>query len=243
MSQSPIPSPLPPATAQRRGTMSSEHFSKLEAITGTVSGTNTGDVTVITETGWLLLVGQQLTFALVAASALVDGVVNRGAQVLAGVKTFSSKIIASIGLQGPAVWNTNGTGGSDVGVKHGLSTLIGDVHSTAKIRSTRVGLNGGLETELEYVDATGGHHTGLAPGYGKYHGAGDGNQYVIIDSTNGVKMYYSGFSAQLLGNFHLSGPDIEFMSEGKGVIFKTPDATKRYKLTVSNAGALTLTLL
>lgn len=69
-------------------------------VIGNTSGTNTGDVTLpATVGGWLSLAGQALTFALVAATTGVSGVVTAGAQILDGVKTFAAKIIAAAGIE------------------------------------------------------------------------------------------------------------------------------------------------
>lgn len=140
------PSPMPPATAERRGTMSATDKAKLDAI----AGTNTGNVTVSSPAGWLSLAGQALTFALVAASDTVAGVVSLGAQIFAGAKTFTSAIIASAGIQLASLWNTNGTGSTDVGVKVGVSTQDGLVNANAKILSVRTGI-GGTEVEKAYL--------------------------------------------------------------------------------------------
>ncbi|SDF36532.1 hypothetical protein [Bosea robiniae] len=40
-----------------------------------------------------------------------------------------------------------------------------------------------------------------------------------------------------------AGGDLEFFTAGKGPIIKTPDGTKRYRIAVDNAGALTTTLV
>lgn len=137
------PSAPPDATTTERGLMSAADKTKLDA----QSGTNTGDVTVTSPAGWLSRVGQALTFALVSASATVAGVVDFAAQTFAGVKTFTSTLIASAGIQLGALWNTNGTGASDVGVKIGVSTADASVNASAKIASFRTGIGG---TEVEY---------------------------------------------------------------------------------------------
>lgn len=147
------PSPIGPATTSRRGTMSAADKTKLDA----VAGTNTGDVTLSggNPTGWLSLAGQVLSLALVAASELVAGVVSLGAQTFAGAKTFTSAIIASAGVQLSALWNTNGTGASDVGVKVGVSTADGSANAAAKLLLVCTGI-GGTEVEKFYVRKDGG---------------------------------------------------------------------------------------
>lgn len=132
------PSAPPDATTTERGLMSAADKTKLDA----QSGTNTGDVTVTSPAGWLSIVGQALTFALVSASGTVAGVVDIAAQTFAGVKTFLSTIIASAGIQVGALWNTNGTGASDVGVKVGVSTADASVNATATLLGVYAGLGG-----------------------------------------------------------------------------------------------------
>jgi len=155
------PSPTGPATAARRGTQSAAHFTKLEDLPanaalearfGAIEAASHPAVTVSSPANWLTLVGQALTFALVSASGVVAGVVDLAAQTFAGVKTFTSAIIASAGVQLASLWNTNGTGASDVGVKVGVSTADGSVNAAAKLFSVRTGLNGG--TEVEYLNLT-----------------------------------------------------------------------------------------
>lgn len=79
----------------------------------------------------------------------IRGFLNSIAQSISGVKTFTSAIIASAGIQISALWNTNGTGASDVGVKVGVSTADASVNATAKIASFRTGI-GGTEVERYY---------------------------------------------------------------------------------------------
>jgi hypothetical protein len=88
------------------------------------------------------------------ASGTVRGLVNLVAQTFAGAKTFVATIIASAGIQVASLFNTNGTGASDVGVKVGVSTADGSVNATAKLLSARTGI-GGTEVEKFFVDAQG----------------------------------------------------------------------------------------
>lgn len=37
--------------------------------------------------------------------------------------------------------------------------------------------------------------------------------------------------------------DLEFVNSGKGIVLKTPDGTKRYRISVNNSGAIVTTLL
>lgn len=89
------------------------------------------------------------------ASATVTGLVSLAAQTFAGVKTFTSKLIAAAGLEVTnatgSLWNTNGSGASDVVVKVGTSVADGTVNATAKLLSIRTGLNGGTEVEKVLV--------------------------------------------------------------------------------------------
>ncbi|HEY1086485.1 MAG TPA: hypothetical protein VGE37_02280 [Archangium sp.] len=106
-------------------------------------------VTVSSPAGWLTLAGQALTFALVAATTGVAGVVTATAQVIDGVKTFASTIIASAGVQVGSLFNTNGTSASDVGVKLGVSTTDGSVNASARLAQISTGI-GGTETARYY---------------------------------------------------------------------------------------------
>lgn len=40
-----------------------------------------------------------------------------------------------------------------------------------------------------------------------------------------------------------TGGDLTCRTPGKGLVLTTPDGTKQYKVTISNAGALTITLV
>jgi hypothetical protein len=80
--------------------------------------------------------------------------VNLAAQTFAGIKTFTSAIVASAGIQVASLFNTNGTGSSDVGVKVGVSTADGSVNATAHILSARTGI-GGTEVEKFWVNKLG----------------------------------------------------------------------------------------
>lgn len=84
------------------------------------------------------------------ASATMRGLVSTLAQTFAGVKTFVATIIASAGVQLSALWNTNGTGANDVGVKIGVST---NAHVNAKVVSFRDQI-GGTENEIGYIQKT-----------------------------------------------------------------------------------------
>lgn len=79
------------------------------------------------------------------------GLLDYLAQTVGGVKTFLGLIIASAGIQLGLLFNTNGTGASDVGVKVGVSQPDGLTNGSAKLFSARTGLNGGTEVEAFYV--------------------------------------------------------------------------------------------
>lgn len=85
------------------------------------------------------------------ATGTVRGLVNFVAQTFAGVKTFTSLLVASAGVQVGSLFNTNGTGASDVGVKVGVSMADASVNSTAGILSARTGI-GGVEVEYFRVE-------------------------------------------------------------------------------------------
>jgi hypothetical protein len=89
------------------------------------------------------------------ASATVMGLVSLAAQTMGqGVKTFTSLLVASAGIQLALLFNTNGTGASDVGVKVGVSPPDGTVNAAAKPLSVRTGL-GGTEVEKAYFRKAG----------------------------------------------------------------------------------------
>ncbi len=89
------------------------------------------------------------------ASDTVTGLLSTVAQSIAGAKTFLATIVASAGIQVAALFNTNGTGASDVGVKVGSSQAAGSINGGYKPFSIRYGLNGGTEVEQVYFDAYG----------------------------------------------------------------------------------------
>jgi hypothetical protein len=92
------------------------------------------------------------------ASATVRGLVNLIAQTFAGVKTFTSRIVASLGITAGAarldLRSDLGAAGADVGVVVGVTTLQGSVSGVARIFSVRTGL-GGSETEHAHVTGRG----------------------------------------------------------------------------------------
>jgi hypothetical protein len=89
------------------------------------------------------------------ASATVAGLVSIAAQTFAGVKTFTSAIVASAGIQLGALWNTNGGTAGDVVLKLGTTLPAGSTNATATLVSFRNGI-GGTENELITIGAQGG---------------------------------------------------------------------------------------
>jgi hypothetical protein len=148
---------------------------------------------------WLTLVGQVLKLTLVAASDVVDGIVNRSAQTFAGIKSFASTIIASAGIQVATLFNTNGTSSGDRGVVVGFSTADGSVHSSAYPFSVATGV-GGTPVYKFYVDKNGDFWTPVGAGLGRFMGTGTGDRYLAVDVTNGVRGYYAGYQWTLAGS-------------------------------------------
>lgn len=81
------------------------------------------------------------------ADGAISGLLSGIAQTIAGVKTFTALLVASAGIQVASLFNTNGTGASDVVVKVGTSTADGSVNANATLLSARTGVGG---TEIEY---------------------------------------------------------------------------------------------
>jgi len=88
------------------------------------------------------------------ASGTTRGLMGLVVQTFAGVKTFLATIVASAGIQVASLFNTNGTGASDVGVMVGVSTADGSVNTGAKPFSVRTGI-GGTEVEKFAVSKLG----------------------------------------------------------------------------------------
>lgn len=153
------------------------------------------------------------------------GLVGLVAQTFAGIKTFTSTVIASAGAQVASLFNTNGTGASDVGVKVGVSTADASVNATAHILSARTGI-GGTEVEKWWV-AKGGP---VMPSTSTFELNGDGGgiklQYRTGDGMcglhNGASAYLgffpgtggSGCSGQFTANGGLATPSTATVSVG-----------------------------
>lgn len=84
------------------------------------------------------------------ATGTLAGLVSTIAQTFAGAKTFLATVIASAGVQVGSIFNTNGSGASDVVMKVGTTVADGSVNAAAKLVSVRSGLGG---TEVEHLFA------------------------------------------------------------------------------------------
>ncbi|MBL8924127.1 MAG: hypothetical protein JNJ54_35050 [Myxococcaceae bacterium] len=76
------------------------------------------------------------------ASATAAGIVNLAVQTFAGVKTFAATLIASAGIQLGLLFNTNGTGSTDVVVKAGTSVADASVNAAATLFAVKTGIGG-----------------------------------------------------------------------------------------------------
>lgn len=97
-----------------------------------------------------------------SVAAVIDAVLLTGAQVVAGVKTFTNAIVASAGIQLASLWNTNGTGASDVCLKVGTSTADGSMNGGAKLLTVCTGIGGTERERLAVTIDTNYAGTGLA---------------------------------------------------------------------------------
>jgi hypothetical protein len=107
----------------------------------------------------------------------VSGLVSIAAQTFAGVKTFAALIIASAGIQVAMLFNTNGTGASDVVVRAGTSQSDGSTHSSAHLFSIFTGI-GGTEVERAFFTKGGLTFWGAGASALKWD-AGGGNSWQI----------------------------------------------------------------
>lgn len=89
------------------------------------------------------------------ASGTARGLVNLVAQTFAGVKTFTSALIASAGIQLGSLWNTNGTGASDVCLKVGTNLPDVSVNPTAQLWALVTGIGGTEVTRAWYTKSAG----------------------------------------------------------------------------------------
>lgn len=127
------------------------------------------------------------------ASGTARGLVSLLAQTFAGVKTFTSRLVAAAGIELSSLWNTNGSGASDVGVKVGVSTADASVNAAAKLLSVRTGLNGGTEVEKAYFAKDG----GLWNTNGRLGSFSSANVYVWCDS-GAARLVYSSTTLEVV---------------------------------------------
>lgn len=171
------------------------------------------------------------------ADATTPGSLSVVAQVIAGVKTFTSAIVAAAGIQLAALWNTNGTGASDVCLKVGSSVADGSVDAAAKLLSVRTGI-GATETESFYFLKGG--YLGSGVGGLRFNGAFGASliwNYSQLTLDAAQLTVQSIYGQALLIPFATG--NLELATVGAGVILKSPDGA-RYKLTVANGGALSV---
>lgn len=172
------------------------------------------------------------------ANATTRGLVSLVAQTIAGAKTFTSSIVASAGVQTATVFNTNGTGGTDVVVKVGTTVADASVVGGASIFSARTGIGA---TEVEYFRVR------------KPVSYDDGQ--VVIDQRNttnvrGLKIINGGSGISGLYVGHISGgytslqasqvaSPAELYAENKGLLFRQNtnayDSTTLMRFAVNNA--------
>lgn len=206
-----FPSPIGPATTAKRGTMSAADKTKLDAYpatpaSGAVSSVIEGNGLTLTAgtlalsqapvtvaaspAGWLSLVGQALTFALVSASQTVAGVVDLAAQTFAGVKTFVAEAVFSAGLVATGVRAIGaslllrsdlGAGSTDKCVTVGSSVADGSVHASAKVWVAATGI-GGTQVDKAWIEKAG----TIKNANGRFVGSSANNGYLGCDDSSGV---------------------------------------------------------
>jgi hypothetical protein len=133
------------------------------------------------------------------ASGAVSGLLSGLAQTIAGIKTFTSVIIASAGVQTASVFSTNGAGAGDVVLKVGTTAADASVNAAAKLWALYTGL-GGTEVLKAYFDKAGSLHfttndwTLKADGSGFWFYVG-ATPYMFINVGTGVVS--SGYGLQV----------------------------------------------
>lgn len=197
------------------------------------------------------------------ADATTPGSLSVIAQVIAGVKTFTSAIVASVGIQLAALWNTNGAGSSDVCLKVGTSTADASVNAGAKLLSVRTGI-GGTEVERLALTTSGMTVQGGTTTYGRFEVNYGSYNFFEVDYGLGWCRAIRGLQTNALAVLPMwpfnSPPAVVLYSDnagttktseltaaghfeshvaGAGVILQSPDGT-RYKVTVANGGALSV---
>lgn len=139
------------------------------------------------------------TLALQPADGTHPGSLSTLAQTIAGPKTFSAAIVASLGVQLPEAFNVNGSAPTDVCVKAGTSLADGSVDASAKLFSVRTGLQGGTEVEKMWVDKTGNIRLGGAAGAGAFYGQSATLGRFRADDAIGCSMRYNNLELTLTG--------------------------------------------
>ena len=182
-----------------------------------------------------------------SVAAVVDAVLLTGAQTVAGIKTFTSALVASAGIQLASLWNTNGTGASDVCVKVGTSTADGSVNATARVVSFGTGI-GGTYVEKAFIDKEG---LGLSSGWRVTPDPATGRLRLMINAITaglwdngtgefrqmyGLRVMNSAQSVTYLTASSVTG-EVELHAAGVGIVLASPDGT-RYRLTIANGGAV-----
>ncbi len=143
------------------------------------------------------------------ASGTVRGFVNLVAQTFAGAKTFLATIVASAGIQVASLFNTNGTGASDVGVKVGVSTADGSVNSNATLFMVSTGIGG---TEVQRLGV---RTAGQASGFTLF-GVGT-NGALVINNSVGTQLVWGANALTF------DGSNMTFANSGIGGIIRIGD--------------------
>lgn len=251
MSSSAFPAAIPNASATTRGQMSAADKTKLDAITGAVSGGNTGDLTLAAvgtapAAAGASLAGQVLT--LQPADATRPGLMSILAQSIAGAKTWLALAVFSLGATFDALITSNVASGSNAvklldGARLNFSTSDTSAYlyrSAANVirtpgtfavdgnvyfqsASSGTGVVWENDANLDWTLRRTGADLGLF--------AGPTSLYLVVPYLTGI----------VSATFGLSTPaEVELTTAAKGVILKSPDGT-RYRLTVANGGTLSIT--
>lgn len=120
------------------------------------------------------------------ASGTVRGLVSTVAQTFAGVKTFLATIIASAGVQVASLFNTNGTGLTDVVVRVGTTQTYAATNANAQVLWVGTGV-GGTPVTAFYVTKD-----------GVFVGGG---AVLRLNDINGAVLAYSTARFEVAGGF------------------------------------------
>ena len=140
------------------------------------------------------------------ATATVSGLVSIAAQTWAGIKTFTSAIVASAGIQTATVFNTNGASASHVGVKVGVSTPDGTVNGAATLFMVATGIGG---TEVQRLGVK---TAGQADGFTLF-GVGTSGS-VVINNSVGLQVVWGN------NGLTVDGSNFTFSNSGLGNVFR-----------------------